>query len=293
VTDDQGQLCARLDCGTPQHDGLLCTECTRHLMGCIRTLIPTDNWTGLADQLQINLTRQSKRGSVVGGRSNGDRPMPFDISSSKAIRDLRWVLRDWALGLLYAGETLDARTLPELAQWFLNHRDRIRAWQDRQQLTNLWHGITDIVHRANRVIDARPTYQFVGPCPICDRGDVYAPASAETGVCRACAEVITGIPDMRRANEVHVQQLLVDRAQLWRQILPSLDDVYGLAIKPGTVKKWIQRGKLIAERVTIATVYTDEDGEHYLRVEPVSLYRVGDVLDLAADLRGTNAGGAA
>lgn len=314
---DPSSICP--NCSNEDRDGLLCVECTRRLMGClrmvqaiekkplpapkwgklpgnknmpIRELWPpgtigrrqrfpwetsTEGWTGLSEQLEVSYTRQGQRGSGVGAGKSADVAVPFDQGASEAMDNLRKVLTTWVRDLWYEGEKLPRNTLPAISQWLMNRKARIRGSVDAKRI---WHDIVGAVEWARRVIDARPTFNFVGPCPICGQGDIYAMADAETGVCRHCTEVVPGIPDMRRRNDAAMKALLVDRADLRRQVLPGLTDVYGLTVKDGTVAKWIQRGTLPARGYRIAL------DDPYARTDPEPLYWVEEVLDLAAALRG-------
>jgi hypothetical protein len=89
----------------------------------------------------------------------------------------------------------------------------------------------------------------------CD-GDVYARDGASAGRCRTCgAEVSTAERQAWLDAEV--------RSRAFRAA--HIAEAYG--IRPNTIRKWAERGKLTAHG-------TDRDGR--------PLYNVGDVLDLAA-----------
>jgi uncharacterized protein YjcR len=90
--------------------------------------------------------------------------------------------------------------------------------------------------------------------PTCE-GDVYARDGAASGRCRTCgAEVDTAERQAWLDAEV--------RSRAFRAA--HIAEAYG--IRPNTIRKWAERGKLTAHG-------TDRDGR--------PLYNVGDVLDLA------------
>lgn len=297
-------------CSKEERDGLLCHECGRKLFGCLASITaktptappapkrgklvghermpvrdlwpagslgrrqalpwetPAEGWNGLERELMVSYTRSGQRGrNLVGGRSS-DKPVPWDEGASNALAHLRATLVIWCRDLRYDDEPWPDDDLPAIAQWLLDRKVRIRGHQD---VALMYFEVIGAVNGAQWVIDTRPVRTLVGPCPICGNGDVYAARDAETGICKACAEVIPGIPEMRQRNDELIKAMHVSR----REVLPALTDVYGLQVKDGTLKKWIQRGKLVADRVRV------QDRE--------PLFKVEDVLGLAADLRGSTA----
>ena len=261
-------------CQAEQDDSLLCQRCTGKLSWSLSRVLPESgpitpggrqtlpwedqrgDWTGVSDQLTVSLARLSQRGSRNGGRSN-EQPLPYDQGASDAIGALRFVLAKWVRHLTM-GDPWPQDTLEGMAQWLLDRMQRIRG---NDHAADIKDEIITYVSRAIKTIDAPASSVFVGKCKECDKGDIYARPDSDTGICRTCEAMSTGINVQRQAMLVAVEERLASK----REILNALPGIYGVELSDTRFRKWLSRG-----RITAAGMNGKDE-----------LYRVGDVLDLA------------
>lgn len=244
-------------CNRPEHDGLLCTACTRALRLDLEHL--PENWS----ILQEVITRQTKRGD-----GSGESALPFNPAASAVGWEVNNTITTWVREL-DAGDTPGLRpTIRSMVGWLLGRMQRIRGHKAAGELVDELRYACRSVRIA---IDLPPELRLVGDCPLCG-STLMAPLAAQEVTCRRCAvlgvESVHPVPEMRQRLAERVEDELVSRA-LALQVVAK---VWGIEVNQGTFRVWIHRGRLTAADVSISGV---------------PLYRVGDVLDLAQGERVT------
>lgn len=250
-------ICTVDGCDRPVSDAYVCGACLSKLEIALADV----RW--LDDQLDVVLTRQTARSA--GGRVSGDRehPLPYDQRASSA----RWVLTNtvttWARVVdeeepranipMLAGLYVQAAWLASWSGFFRTHQAGHEAVEE----------LTAAVSQARRVVDIRPERWYAGPCDECAT-DLYARAGAARVVCpnEACAHEYDAM-DRRGTLLAAAEDRLANAALIARAVT-----VLGRPVDDAKIRQWAARGRIVAKS-------TDHKGR--------PLYRVGDVLDLAAD----------
>ncbi|GAA1994258.1 hypothetical protein GCM10009799_20450 [Nocardiopsis rhodophaea] len=255
-----GGTCRVPECDTLVADAHVCAQCAHRLT------IALDDVADLADELDVSLSRQSRRGGRVGARS-AEVPLPFDVGASIVRAALVETLATWARVL--SGDVLadlpGIDTPASAAAWLAERVEEIRHHVDGGHLVDeviaAVEGARDEVHgpRSGASI-------LAGQCPRCGQ-PVYARQGAPTARCRreGCA------------GGVDVEAWRADAlAALADAVLPAADVVRALAavghpVEAGTLRSWVARGHL-------ATADHQGAGGR-------ARYRVADALTLARTRR--------
>lgn len=244
-------------CQHPTRDGLACAVCAHAIRKDLNAL------PGWMRELDTQLTRQGQTGSGNGGRG-AEQPLVYDTRSSEN-RDIiidtigRWV---HTIQTTYQDTTSPGTTITTWCAWLTTRIHRIRAHPDVHPLAD---ELRHCIHLAIQSVDLPQLRLPCGPCPTCGK-PVTAPVGAEQGICRHCAWA--GIESTVEAD--HTLPSVLTRARealVTRKQLLDAAKLYQVQINASTLRTWVQRGTLVEREVT-------PDGQR--------LYRVGDVLDLAA-----------
>lgn len=225
----------------------------------------------LGREVEITLTRQGHRGVDVGVRNvGGNRPMPFDVHAA------RWMtaFRAWA-------GTWSSRTPPVWVANAIAHPHAYaavcgRVWEahllGRADVGDFIRQTCKLAADGTRLIDLPPERFYIGVCSsgiptadeelICDR-DLYAREGKGTVTCPQCLAV-HDVAERRAALLVAVEDTLATAYEISRAV-----HLIDHPLTPAAITNHHHRGRLPRRGV-------NANGDH--------LYRVGDVIDLAASL---------
>lgn len=153
--------------------------------------------------------------------------------------------------------TADAlRYIAANTTWLAHHRDAEEAFDELEHIC----AVVDVA------IDSRPPQVYAGPCDVCRR-DMYAKEGAATVECRLCSLTYEMGPRRDYLLDLVADQLAT--ASMLSAALATL----GEPVTPDAIRKWAERGRLIAK------------GKDH-RGRPT--YRVEDVRRLAATMHRTS-----
>lgn len=98
----------------------------------------------------------------------------------------------------------------------------------------------DYRQRVTKALEQPVAPTYIGPCRTdnCD-GELYLRDDRDAGVCRECGQPFT-LAEQRQFLKVAMEDRLMTQAELPRAL-----KVLGLEVKPGTVRKWVERERLI------------------------------------------------
>lgn len=280
-------------CKAESRDSLLCRKCTAQLRGALLDIAPrptplqaliagrrtpgalttggrqtlpwedqSGTWSGLADQLMATMAKLGRSGGRPGGRSSSV-PLPLDQGAASARIELHSALAR-SVGTLNLGPSgtvlgpWPQDTITAMGAWILERIDFVRG---HARAADIKLDVCGAVGQARRVIDAPSSQQLVGRCEVCG-GDVYAAPSSDTGACRSCERVITGVAARRGAMLSAAEGRLVTK----REALAILPSMYGVEVSDTRFRKWVSRGRLAVSGCDVGS--------------RVDLFRVADLLDL-------------
>lgn len=132
--------------------------------------------------------------------------------------------------------------------WLAHHREAEAAFDELEHICAL----------VDLAIDSHPPKLYAGRCDVC-RKDIYADQGAQVVKCDVCR--ISYPMEERRE---HLLRLVADQLDTAANISAAITDL-GENVTPEVIRKWAERGRLIAK------------GKDH-RGRPT--YRVGDVLEL-------------
>jgi hypothetical protein len=249
MTHPAGGTCTAPDCDQLVADAWVCSTCTHRLR------VALTDAPDLLAELDIDLTRQSRTGTRIGGRT-AERPLPYDPAASLVRDALTSTLRTWCLVL--AGDLLGQAPADEDLVEHL--ADRIEAVRHHIEGGTLVDEVCAAVTIARTHLhrDHDPTL-LAGNCPTCGH-TVYARHGAATARCHT--PDCDGVVDVA-AWRLRARQSLPTRTLPMAQLLRALA-VLGHDVPEGTVKSWIHRGHLQPTGT--------RDGRH--------VYRVADAIAL-------------
>ncbi len=272
-------LCEVNGCDRPSPDGApACSTCALTLYEHL-VLVNGD----LAEDLELALARQVRFGA--GGRRGGETPLPFGEEASEAI----WVLRSAMVGWIRVlEETTPPRpagpvcvtckhgscqlsrhrkpppdTLAGMASWLTWRVEMLRHHEAGAEAVD---ELLEAVRQAQRTVDRPADRIYVGPCDECGQS-VYARPGRQTGRCRDC-ELEYGVDEQREWMRAQTEDMVGSAA--W---VANVARGLGVTVSASTVRSWAKRGKL----TPAAYAEPLKPGG-----EPRPLYRVGDVVTLAA-----------
>lgn len=245
---------------TPNGSAFICKNCQQQLrrdLGDIPALI---------EDLHTTLSRQDRVGASS-GRRGSETSLPWKQQASEAL----WVLAHTVTAWVREFQDADEPPFPDApaaaARWLLTHIDVVSGRPEAGQVVD---ECASMVHLAYEVIDRPPELLLAGQCgeDLEDGGEcdayLYARPEARTVTCRACGAE-RSVEDRRAwmveyASELHLPAVT---CLAWVKLL------MGKAIPRGTFDGWVHKH----HRLSAASA--DHVG--------VSLYRFGDVRDLAAE----------
>lgn len=162
MTDDPCQACYTYPCTTPGY--WLCERCAEGLHGNLHAILGSPGRPGLAHELDLELTGQARKTS--GGRVTTPTPaMPVNLAASDCLTAIRHQLL--AGCVLVAGDFPPIpNTVPDLADWLLNHEDRFAR---RSGCGPIAEAIHNLVNQARRIIDTPAEKRhYLGICGRCE-----------------------------------------------------------------------------------------------------------------------------
>lgn len=238
-------------CGATILDGTICDTCLGILTADLRAL------SDIINELHTQLAKQARTNSAGGPRPDPDPmpdrwhdpdtlaiavvPLPYDQRASDMLADLRSVLVGWI-----RDATPDpGEQPPDDLHAMLTHL-RAQDWRQHPAADEFADEIHWILGQARHCIDTPPTSRYRGPCGAtledgraCD-GDVYQVGDhlPRCWVCRA-----THAEDERMA---WIQAIAADRLVTATTAAGALS-AWGEHIKPDLVRKWAERGRLLAK----------------------------------------------
>ncbi|MGI5153614.1 hypothetical protein [Microbispora sp. CA-102843] len=267
-------------CGRPVPDNAyVCPGCASGLHEHLVRL----TGGGLADELDTALARQAKLGGG-GGRGGAEQPLPYGYAASEALYVLRSTLVGWVRVLegdlrpigptcrtgclhgscrLITARNPPADTLPAMAGWLASRAETLRHMPEGPDAVD---ELTAAIVNAEAVVWPPGDHVYVGPCAGEHHGapcgaDLYAPPGAAQVTCRACGA--TYRVHQRRQWLLGEAEAVLGTATEIARAVTNL----GRPVTPERIRQWAHRGCLLARG-------RDARGR--------PLYRVGDVLDLAA-----------
>ncbi|MGZ4518890.1 MAG: hypothetical protein ACXVX9_12180 [Mycobacteriaceae bacterium] len=154
--------------------------------------------------------------------------------------------------------TADAlRYIANNVGWLAHHQEALQAFDELEHISAL----VDIA------IDTKPPQSYAGRCDVC-RKDMYAEQGAESVECKVCR---INYPMADRRD--HLLSLVADQLDTASNLSAAITEL-GENVTPEVIRKWAERGRLIAK------------GKDH-RGRPT--YRVGDVLELRKTMKRRNA----
>ncbi len=147
--------CAVDGCGRPAHNATICVPCTDQLE---RDLGDVQAYT---DELNLTLSRQTAGPARHGGRS-AEKPLPFSVAASEALRVLHSTLHGW---VRVAVEEDDADwptdTSPAMAALLMRRLSWLRQHQAADEAVD---EVGSAVELARRTVDRPAERIYAGTC---------------------------------------------------------------------------------------------------------------------------------
>ena len=124
--------------------------------------------------------------------------------------------------------------------------------------------------KARQALERPPAPTFMGPCPVREcHGELYVREGQEAATCREC-DTVTTVAEQREWLDGELEQRLMTAAELPRAL-----KILGMEVHASTVRKWVQRERLVA---------AVDEGD-------LALYRLKDAKTLAMSGRGGRVAG--
>lgn len=197
-----------------------------------------DHWTQLEHELA-----GGGGNALTGMPRGGSSALPINVTISDLMAEI-----DWRLGSHYCHALLDeaddVTAVPTTPEGRLRLvAQRYGHWATADDATGL--ALADEAHEARgkveRALTRREPPRYWGDCPTEEcAGDLYLPSGVTRGTCRTCGREWT-VDEQRE----HIARRFMDRLMTGSEISRALK-VAGHAVKPGTVRKWIERERLTA-----------------------------------------------
>lgn len=234
---------------------------------------------GLYDDLLVTLTRQANTGTASIGWVSGDTEtsVPFHVAASdtRAVADN--LIGTWARTVadLHSHLSLTATTVPEACRWMATVPGLLA---EHPAAGEMYADITSLAARIQRVIDRPPDKVYVGQCGAdllddegdeprhCER-DLYANPNRSWIECPECGGA-WDVADRKQFLLRKVEDQLATPSDLSRA-LSRLNE----PVSASMIRGYAHRGSLTPHPPH------PHDPKHAPR------YRVGDVLDLLANVR--------
>ncbi len=284
--------CLCVGCDRPTETNL-CTEHRELLAAALRALAggtlerrnrelshhDSETRPGLYDELLVTLTRQSNTGTASIGWVSGDTEtsVPFHTAASDTRIAADNLIGTWARTVadLHSHLSLTAATTAEAAQWLATFPGLLA---EHPAAGEMYSDVTGIVARIQRVIDRPPDKVYVGQCGadllededgeprLCER-DLYANPNRAWVECPDCGGS-WDVADRKQFLLQAVEDQLATPSEISRA-LSRLNE----PVSASMIRGYAHRGSL------------NSHPPHPLDSKHRPRYRVGDVLDLLADVR--------
>lgn len=255
------RTCAVNDCGQLMPTGDNSTACPSCWSKLDQNLgeIPS-----LEVELDTTMARQTASGTNNGPRS-AERPLPYNVAASDALRLLHATLWPWVkegldthpqTPLPYPNITGMAAALMHLHGWLITHPE---GWQAIDEIT---YACT----QARQAIDRAPDRTYAGTCDTVDAAtqtpcaeELYAIDGHTTVICPSCSWE-RDVKQWRYARLEEASDQLLTLSEMTRAVAETQSET----IDRKRLENWVRRGRLIRAG----------------HIGAVATYRVGDVLDL-------------
>ncbi|RKS07581.1 hypothetical protein DFP74_3259 [Nocardiopsis sp. Huas11] len=253
-----------IPCGVPScvnpvaDDALVCAGCAQRLANALE-LVVGDGDGGLAEDLDLTLSRQRRTGPGNMGRRSTETPLAYDPTASEAAAVLRNTLSTWCR-LLHEeiGGRLPADTTPAMAAWL----GRFVSWLRRSDFgPECVDEVLAAVAEAQRAVDLPAERVIAGLCEQCGSA-CYARPGAEHTRCREC-DTPLAVRDGRRRLLLAAGEHLVTAADAARAL-----NTLGHEVTAAAVRGYARRGRLTSRG-------TGSAGR--------PLYSLGEVIDVYLD----------
>lgn len=197
----------------------------------------------LLEDLDIALSRQSRKRPARGNHERDDKPLPYDIGASRAASELKAVLVGWARLVSEEREAplTCSDTSQSISSWLLHHT---RWLAHHDAAADAYSEIVGAVNNIRRTIDIAPDTRFIGPCYAELDGvecteTLYGIEGADTVKCRTCGTVWNA-RDRTLEALAHADRIAQDATTLSRSF-----SLKGIALDTERIKNWAKRGHLI------------------------------------------------
>ena len=230
----------------PVTDTFTCNDCNDEYHGLLPRV------PGLAADLEIEITRQARKGGTNGGGKvrSFERPLEFNQAASEALGQLRVVLVSTCLTLAL-GQRLPADTIDAMVEWLVINEAAVPL---RPEAGYMITGLSAAVKRGQVLVDNPPERVMIGQC------DCGTDMMAERGA------LVYRCTKPGCDTEWDVPEVLAWRDELAQDQLLPLSDIAVIAgIPKNTLKSWVKRGRLVHHG-------SDRDG--------VRLFRYGAVVEI-------------
>lgn len=218
----------------------------------------------LAAALRITITRQARLTDRNGPRST-ETAIPFRDKAARARAALLGDMWHWVMAIWDHTEPLPRGGITELGRWLHN---RINTLLTRHDIGAIATTLDRHVGKCWYLTDRPPDRIFAGICSATTLDGrqcytwLYATPSKPVVTCTGCG-THHDVAERREVLRQAAEDVLANAAEISRAVT-----WLGEAIKPDRIRQWAARGRL-AKR-------TEDDGK--------PLYRIGDVLDLLAQV---------
>lgn len=246
-------------CGKPVADAFICSECTNTLADDLAT-VP---W--LANQLDLAIAKRTRYVDHIGVRSPFSEPLPYAPEASESASVLRSTLTAWVHLAAEQATSGDASQrdglwhLSGMASYLHRNLALIRARSDAADAVD---EIGAAIRQASQIVDRPVERWYAGPCDECDH-DLYAKPGVTQLACNCGAKY--DIRERRTWLLTEAENVLATAADISRA-LTTLD----APVNADRIYQWRRRKRLLDHG-------RDHDGN--------PLYRVGDILELLANVR--------
>jgi hypothetical protein len=212
----------------------------------------------IIDDLEVELTRQSRKTTGPGGRHH-DQPIPFGVAASDLLHELRTTLVTSCRALALMPEDLPDDTVPAMLAWLVRAETSIPLRVEGPDVTA---EVAGWVRRARRLCDTPAERKFIGRCHC--YAELYATDGQALVKCRDCNGEYH-VDDVKAVTADMLADGLASKLGTISEICAALA-VVGYARPRATVRSWVERGRLPRHGTTPAG----------------HLYRYADAIDLAA-----------
>ena len=250
-------------CGSQMHpDRSLCKVCSRKLGDALKSI--ADLWP----ESEVTLTRQGVSGSgskvATGGKEN---PLPFDAHASEVRWDVENAVTTWCRDIADDDIPDGVHDVVTAALWLSQNAGTIATVP---QGPEVFDELSDAARRLERLVDRRAVKNYLGHCPQCGE-QVWAWPNDLYIKCQGveCEETI----DLDK-QRTRLRGDLEARNGTPAELSAMAKQMFDQTISPSMIR-WYASEKRILPRGTVMSI----------KGNPVSVYLLADVLDVAADIQ--------